>query len=178
MLTIVYLLLGVAFMGGLFWALTQITARQRKLNAELARLERLAAEVALNAEAILDRVDDRADRLNELMTRAEARVAEAVAVQTPPPPVVEAPAPAAEAAPPKKKRTRKAAAPAPAAEVSPEPEAGTNPPTPIAKYQELRGAVWTMADQGKSPTDIAQALNVPRGEVQLLLNLRAKKVTA
>jgi hypothetical protein len=42
MLTIVYLLLGVAFMGGLFWALTQITARQRKLNAELARLERLA----------------------------------------------------------------------------------------------------------------------------------------
>jgi hypothetical protein len=133
--------------------------------------------VALNAEAILDRVDERADRLNELMARAEARVAEAVAVQSPAP--VEAPveAPAVEA-PPKKKRTRKAAAPAPAAEVAPEPEAVTNSPTPIAKYQELRGAVWAMADQGKSPSDIAQALNVPRGEVQLLLNLRAKKVTA
>jgi hypothetical protein len=165
-------------MGGLFWALTQITARQRKLNAELARLERLAAEVALNAEAILDRVDERADRLNELMARAEARVAEAVAVQPPAP--VEAPveAPAGEA-PPKKKRTRKAPAPAAeSVEPKPEPEAVTNSPTPIAKYQELRGAVWAMADQGKSPSDIAQALNVPRGEVQLLLNLRAKKVTA
>ncbi|HYF93940.1 MAG TPA: hypothetical protein VD969_17130 [Symbiobacteriaceae bacterium] len=167
MLTIVYLLLGVAFMGGLFYALMQITARQRRLNAEMTRLERLAAEVSLNAEAILDRVDERVDRLNDLLARAEAAVA---AVPEPAAPEV-APTPVAEEEAPKKKRTRK---PKEAAGS----EAATPAPTSIEKYQKLRDAVRTLSDQGKDPSDIAQELGIPRGEVLLLLNLRAKKVTA
>ncbi|HYG60753.1 MAG TPA: hypothetical protein VD902_21975 [Symbiobacteriaceae bacterium] len=156
MSTIVYLLLGVAFMGGLFYALMQVTARQRRLTAELTRLEQLAAEVALNAEAILDRVDERTHRLHELMERAEA-MAEAAASEPAP---AQAPVPEA--------------VPEPAPEVSPEPAA----PTSIEKYQAMRTAVWQKADMGKSPSEIAQEMGIPRGEVQLLLNLRTKKVTA
>jgi len=157
MLTIIYLMLGLAFMGGLFWALMQITARQRRLTAELTRLERLAAEVSLNAEAILDRVDERADRLNELLERAEAAVAR-VPAEAPPAPV----------------------APAPSV-VIPEPVVAQDvPPAPtsIEKYQKLRDAARALADRGKSPSEIAHELEIPRGEVLLLLNLRSKKVTA
>lgn len=160
MLTIVYLMLGLAFMGGLFWALMQITARQRRLTAELSRLERLAAEVSLNAEAILDRVDERTDRLNELLERAEAAVARVPAVPAPAP-VVPAPV---------------VAAPAPAAVAEPEEDLPPQAPTSIQKYQGLRAAVWLLADHGQSPSDIAHELNIPRGEVLLLLNLRSKKV--
>ncbi|HWI63612.1 MAG TPA: hypothetical protein VNT75_17395 [Symbiobacteriaceae bacterium] len=164
MLTIVYLVLGLAFMGGLFYALMQITARQRRLTAELTRLERLAAEVSMNAEAILDRVDERTHRLHELMERAEARVAAAVAAPVP----VAAPAPVATPAP----VVTPAAVAAP-----PEPEELPEP-TSMQKYQGMRTAVWHLADKGKNPSDIAQELGIPRGEVLLLLNLRTKKVTA
>jgi len=169
MLTIVYLLLGLAFMGGLFYALTQITARQRRLQAELTRLERLAAEVSLSAEAILDRVDERTHQLTQLVERAEARVTAAVAA-----PVVEAPV--AEAP---KKRSRKKKVEEPASVVEPVAEApAAQAPTPIQKYQDLRASVWAMADKGRDAAEIAQSLGVPRGEVQLLLNLRKRKVTA
>lgn len=154
-MTAVYLFLGLALMAGLFYALTQITARQRRLNAELTRLERLAAEVAMNAEAILERVDERLDRLN-------ARVAAAKSIEPPTGRLVpESPA----------------AAPAPAVEQVQE-TAAPSPPTSIQRYQEARNSVWTLADRGLDPSGIARVVGIPRGEVQLLLNLRGRRVTA
>lgn len=151
-MTAIYLALGLAIMGGLFYALTQITARQRRLHAELTRLERLAGEVALNAEALLDRVDERAIRLGELLGRAET-LSRAVKAQTPPPPT-EAPAQARPA---------------------PEPQA---PPTSLQRYQSMRASVWAMAEKGMDPLAISQALSIPRGEVQLMLNIRARRASA
>lgn len=205
-MTAVYLILGLGFVAGLYYALTQITARQRRLNAELTRLERLAAEVAMNAEAILERVDERVDRLNELATEVEAAAAAArVAVESagqaapaptaaPAEPVAEEPQPK-----PKKQRTRKAPAakaePAPAEPAQPAPALQVAQPAPVesapapaaetkegvkslAKYQEVRTAVFALADQGKDAGAIAQAMGLPRGEIQLILNLRGRKVTA
>lgn len=196
-MTAVYLILGLGFVAGLYYALTQITARQRRLNAELTRLERLAAEVAMNAEAILERVDERVDRLNELATEVEAAAAAArVAVESagqaapaptaaPAEPVAEEPQPK-----PKKQRTRKAPAakaePAPAEPAQPAPVESAPAPAAetkegvksLAKYQEVRTAVFALADQGKDAGAIAQAMGLPRGEIQLILNLRGRKVTA
>lgn len=180
--TAIYLLLGLGLVAGLYYALTQITARQRRLNAELTRLERLAAEVAMNAEAILERVDERIERLEALAAEVEAKVNAARAAVEPQPlpapeeaPVVPAAQPAAEEAPSKPKRQRSktagAAQPEPPAPASAEPKAQPN-------YQERRAAVFAMADEGKEIGEIAQALGIPRGEVQLMLNLRGRKVTA
>ena len=51
--TVLYLLLGLAAIGALAFAFYQVTARQRRLMAELTRLERLTAEVVMSAEAVL-----------------------------------------------------------------------------------------------------------------------------
>lgn len=157
-MTAIYLTLGLAIMGGLFYALTQITARQRRLNAELTRLERLAGEVALNAEALLDRVDERAMRVGELLGRAEALTA-GISRARPPEVVALPPTPAV-----------------PARE-EPVPESQA-PPTSLQRYQAMRTSVWSMADKGMDPLAIAQALSIPRGEVLLMLNLRARRASA
>jgi len=198
-MTAVYLVAGLLLVGLLYYVLTQITARQRRLNAELTRLERLAAEVSMNAEAILERVDERIDRLNELTTEVEQRMSElraAAANQSAAPALLPNTQPAA-AAPgmsepkaeeaPKQRKPRKRAAqevatvpaepPAAPVEEPATPEDPTNP-TSLQRYQQLRVAVSSMADQGKSAAEIAQELGVPRGEVQLILNLRGRKVTA
>jgi hypothetical protein len=174
MIVTLYLLIGLAVAGALYWALTQITARQRRLNAELTRLEQLAAEVSLNAGAILERIDQRTAELTALLAQVEARV-EAHAEATLEP----APAPAPAPAPRKRSRTkepeRQALQPAPSP--APTPPA-SEVPAPVQRYQELRTAAWALADQGKESGAIAEALGIPRGEVELLLNLRGKKVSA
>jgi hypothetical protein len=179
-----YLLIGLAVMGGLFWLLMQITARQRRLDAELTRLERLAAEVAMNAEALLEQVDERMDQLHDLLAVVEAKAAPREAVPREAAPREATPAPGKRG----RRRKQKEAKPAPpepsaaaqaagATEAAPEP-APDRPGAPGQKYQELRPAVWALADQGKDPGAIAQELGIPRGEVILMLNLRSRKVTA
>lgn len=179
----VYLLLGIALVGGLFYVLTQITARQRRLNAEITRLEQLAAEVSMNAEAILERVDERIDRLNQLAAQVEVQAVSRLLSSEdslPAPEAVATEPVALPAATPKRKRSQKNR---PAAEqpeagqlVSPQPAA--EEPGPAQRYQEVRMAVWAMADEGKDAIAIAQALSLPRGEVELLINLRSRKVNA
>lgn len=210
--TAIYLLLGLGVVAGLYYALTQLMARQRQLNAELTRLERLAAEVSMNAEAILEHVDERIDRLAEITAEVEAKaeatlslieavqagkageVSPAQAAPKPGEPEVRAiPAPAKKQAKPRKRQGAQTSPQAPTAEA---PKAGSRPakakepvkeaeepakdipPASLQRYEETRSAVFALADQGKSPVEIAQALGVPRGEVQLMLNLRNRKVTA
>jgi hypothetical protein len=174
-MTTFYLLLGLALMGGLLWALTQITARQRRLDAELTRLEQLSAEVTMNAEAVLERVDERIEQLTQLLAQLEARAQVAAAEQQEPGPAPPAPE-GEQAPPPRKRRGRSAKARSVEVEVGAAPESGHPAPTPAQRYQELRARVSALADQGKSPAQIAQELGIPRGEVELMLNLRVKQV--
>jgi len=169
----VYLVLGLCVIAGLAYVLMQVTARQRRLNAEMTRLERLAAEVTMNAEVVLEQVDLRIERLQKVVAEAEAKVA---ALQAAPPatPAAAGP-PASRPAEPANPAPEAMAAPAPEPEA---PAAAGGQLTSMERYQQMRTAVWTLADQGRSVLEIAQALGVPRGEVQLLLNLRGKKVTA
>jgi len=178
-----YLTLGVALMGGLFWTLTQITARQRRLNAEMIRLERLAAEVSMSAEAVLDKVDERIDQLAALLARAEQTAQGQVEGSAAAPATSQEPGPA----PRKRKRSRPRTTPQPAPEhsaaaVAPEApaviETPLPTPPPLQKYQDLKTAVRELADQGRTSGDIAEELGLPRGEVQLMLNLGTRKVTA
>lgn len=175
LMVVVYLLLGLGVVGALYYAVTQITVRQRKLDADMTRLERLAAEVAMNAEAILERVDERIEQLERLSAELEARAAQ---MQASPP------VPLAEAAPAKPRRSRprqsaaraaQDAAPVPAAE---SPASPGKPSQPKPNYAEIRARVYAMADAGHDALDIAQALGIPRGEVQLILNLRGAKMNA
>lgn len=201
---LLYLLIGLGVMGGLYWTLNQITRRQRKVDQDLRRLEELTAEVTLNAGAVLEQADDRIALLQELLQAVELKAAE-----EPAPTVAEsekkAPAPAPASADRPKDSSVEAATPVdvapaalatplssvspaepgPAATPGPAPAASepvpAEPAAPISslqRYQALRSAVWALADQGLDPVAIAKKLGVPRGEVQLMLSLRSRRVTA
>lgn len=216
--TAVYLVLILAAVGALLYLLTQVAGRQRRLNAELARLEHLTAEVAMTAEAMLDRVDERIERLSRIADRVEAKVAaraaaleqeeslaaaaQATATAQPvaaaqpsvaaPPSVAEAAAPASTTTPAPRKRGRprknplpeqapaapvqQAAAPAPTPAAPAASQPAVQPGTSFAHRNDKVQAVTALAREGKSVAEIATALAIPRGEVQLILNLR--KVTA
>lgn len=187
--TVLYLLLGLAAIGALAFAFYQVTARQRRLMAELTRLERLTAEVVMSAEAVLDEVDQRVAELKRLADalasapgegragstlsgRASAETEEPTPTQTaaqmPPQELPEMPA----------QTPIQAATRAPAQKPAQEP-AGSVPQHGDAdrsadRYTAAREAVYRLADEGKSPVEIAEALGFPRGEVQLILNLRGR----
>lgn len=187
---VAYLLLGLAVIGALAYALYQVNARQQRLMAELTRLERLTAEVTMSAEALLDEVDQRTQRLSQLAAELEHRAAAQLEAQA----EARTQAPAQPSEPPavgqKPKRQRKArgGAQATPAEQQAQPGSGAAEPVPVPaaaepaqapaapdRYGDLRQAVWRLADEGKDAVEIAATLGVPRGEVMLLLNLRGKK---
>lgn len=177
----VYLLLGLAVAGALIYALMQVNARQQRLHAELTRLERLTAEVTMNAEALLDQVDERIERLQQLAAvieeRAKASLANPLPVPAaePAPALVQAPTSAEAQAPAEGAPSMAVASPPPA---EPASEATPAEAKPGGRYDHLRQSAFAMADQGKSPLEIAEALLIPRGEVQLMLNLRGRKVSS
>ena len=141
----------------------------------------------MNAEAVLEQVDQRIERLNRLAAAVEAR-AQTVQVEE-----VPQASPTPEKAKAKKRAPRAAgksaaemavAAQAPAAHeppavepVPPDPVPPPAPKTPADRYSDLRQSAFALADQGKSVLEIAEALSIPRGEVQLMLNLRGRKVS-
>jgi hypothetical protein len=174
---VIYLLLGLAAMGGLFWLLTQITARQRRVNAELTRLERLAAEVSMNAEAVMEQVEDRIAQLQKLADEVQAKAVSAAAVPSdlgqaprveaePAPIAGQVPAPDQPPAKRKRGRPRK---------VQPPVEVPVEVPASPGRYQALRAQVVSLAGQAMDAAAISRQLGMPRGEVQLILNLLTKK---
>ncbi|MDF2627630.1 MAG: hypothetical protein K0R39_1461 [Symbiobacteriaceae bacterium] len=164
----IYLAAGLAAIGLLCWLLYQASLRHRRLQAELVRLERLAAEVTLHAEQVLDQVDERTHELQELVRSASVQVtaaAQAAAMaQADPAATARVPAPVALSAPV-----------APVA-----PGAPGAPPAPAEpdRYNDLRTQVISLAGRGVAASQIAQMLGLPRGEVSLILNLSKKKATA
>lgn len=205
--TLFYLLIGAGFLGGLYWILTQITRRQRKVDESLRRLEELVAEVTMEAGAVLEEAEDRIELLRELLHAVELKAVEEGAEQAAPAPgqvwseAAQAEAPDTKAAPlaaptAAAVRTAQAAPDSPAAPAAPaaaapalrqqaapveaaagaalEPRAVSS----LERYQRIRATVWALDDQGLSPAEISQQLGVPRGEVLLMLNLKARRVTA
>lgn len=176
-----YLLLGLAVIGALFYVLMQITARQNRLNAEMARLERLSAEVFMHAEAVLDQVDERVAELRRLATepepapRLDVKVADAVR----PADLI----PVAKAAEPEPEPEPK---PEPMPYVQPEPVPPVHPmvQAPVADAAEVGGTasvrerVVRLADSGLDAAAIAHEVGLPRGEVQLILQLHRRKLMA
>jgi len=71
--TFVYVLLALAAVGALAYAVYQVTVRQQRILAEINRLEQLTAEVTMSAEALLDEIDERMARLNDLAAELEIR---------------------------------------------------------------------------------------------------------
>lgn len=219
---VLYLLLGLAVVGALFYALTQVNRRQQRLHAELTRLERLSAEVTINAEAVLEQVDQRIEQLEALSLRLEERAqqlyegrveqatrplpdrprpheapaplgssspdalaasfeealqaARALSGQLAPPASQEPPTPESHLHPTAESQPLPAAESADLEaelELPPEP---ASPVTPADRYAALRQSVYELSKEGKSPLEIAEALAIPRGEVQLILNLKGKKL--
>lgn len=213
MQTVLYVLLALVAIGALAYAFYQVTVRQQRMLAEITRLERLTAEVTMSAEALLDEIDQRMARLNELAAQMEIRMvadlqAEAQAQvkaqpedravaqevsgrahehermtqpgsKTEPEPGAE-PEPEATPAPQKPKRARRAGAGsrsrAAAGQPSPDSQETQEAPPQDAgdRYGSVRDAVYRLADEGKGVLEIAEALQLPRGEVQLMLNLRGR----
>lgn len=189
-----YLIAGLLGIAALCWILYQANLRHRRVQAELLRLDRLAAEVTLHAEAVLDQVDERIAQLQKLMDAASAQVAAAASAPTPTPAPTSIPAPTpAPAAAPRhtappaaspaaspysayRPLPEPAPAPAPAAAqpAAAAPQAEADPP----RSSELREQVVALAEGGSTVAQIAQALGIPRGEVGLILNLNKKKASA
>ena len=162
--TYLYLLLALAVVGALAYAVYQVTVRQQRVLAEITRLERLTAEVTMSAEALLDEIDERMARLNELAAQLEIRAVAELQARAE---EGAGGAPEPEPAPPKRERKGPSGS---GKEVS----AGEPVHGPADRYGDLRQAVWRLADEGKDAVAIAEALGVPRGEVLLLLNLRGR----
>ncbi|HYF76257.1 MAG TPA: hypothetical protein VD973_03945 [Symbiobacteriaceae bacterium] len=169
-----YLIEGLLGIAALCWVLYQANLRHRRLQAELLRLDRLAAEVTLHAEAVLDQVDERTAQLQKLLDAATAQVAAATGVASAPAPTptpVPAPAPGYAPAP----ALARAMAPAPSPEPPPAQAVQPADENDSLRYSELRTKVAALAEGGIPVAQIAQMLGVPRGEVSLILNLQKKK---
>jgi hypothetical protein len=146
-------------------------SHQRQLERDISNL---MVEMLETARQMTAQLDTRAARLEALIDDADARLAalrSATAASVADAPVRPAPAVACEA-------------PA-ATTVVPEPViapfvADSAPPAaPVEETPELESPpdprhaeVYALADQGRSPGEIARSLNRPNGEVELILALR------
>lgn len=139
--------------------LTQLEEVSRRINAQAeTQLAKLTAAIAA-ADARLARLE------RPLTTRSAARVVAAAGRATPPPAPL---APPPVAAPDALGQPESESS---AAESPPAP-----PPQPPASSSESRDArrqrIYELADTGTTPITIADTLQVPLGEVELVLNLR------
>lgn len=183
----VYLLMGLAFVGAMLFLLQQITVRQQRVSAEMARLEQLAADVAMTTEAVLDRIEQRGERLKALADRIEAQaqqveaekqtapgVKEEAAAPTPEAPKAEAQKPDAPAAPVEAPTKRKRTTRAKSSEKveTPAPKRQRKPKAPAAGDEKASAAARTAAVE-EAPADHDR-----QDEVRRVLELTGKGKSA
>ena len=118
-------------------------AQQRAIERQM---QNALVEMAEMARQISAQIDTRAAKLEELIRQADQRI-DAMKSQPPAPGI--APSPAAASEPPS-------------------PPSPLDPPVVDARHAQI----YALADQGHSSRDIAQQLNRPSGEIELILALR------
>ena len=139
-------------------------SQQRQVERDVSNL---MVEMLETARHMTAQLDTRAARIEALIVEADSKLAAlngALATQ----PAV-APASAAPAEP-KEKPTN--AALAPVEEAPPVDEPSAPEMTPETPPDPRHAEVYALADQGRSPGEIARSLNRPNGEVELILALR------
>lgn len=129
----------------------------RELNGLMVDLHETAREIAAQ-------IDNRYAKLDVMVRYADERIRKLEALQS----QLAGGASTAVTVPPEQ-NVSAAAANRPVISADPAP---SSPPTDPA-HQEI----YTLADSGKSARDIAQAINRPTGEVELILNLRSRTST-
>jgi hypothetical protein len=124
-------------------------AQQRTVEREMSNL---LVELSQMARQVTAQLDTRSAKLELLMQQADQKIDEL-------------------------KRLSEAARPAAPSSGAGEPAAGAHPvgtarsaPAPDPRHAE----VYALADAGRSPQEIAQQLDRPRGEVELILALRPR----
>jgi len=137
----------------------------REVSTELSAL---LAELEETSRRLTAQLDNRYTRLEQLLVEADSRIA----------------------------HLERLAAPAPTTQTAPnfQPTARPNPPAAVSEAQQMlqrlraeRGApapaddpaytpIYALADQGKSPREIAQHLNRQPGEIELILALRPRSM--
>jgi len=120
-------------------------AQQRSVERQM---NNLIVEMADMARQITAQLDTRAARLEELIRQADQRIGQLNRGDSLSP---------GAPAPPSDSRNLASA------------DSRSEPPEP-SKHADI----YALADQGKSPADIARALDRPRGEVELILALRPR----
>jgi DNA-binding NarL/FixJ family response regulator len=126
-------------------------SQQRQIERDM---NGLMVEMLDTARQMTAQLDTRAARLEVLMKEADARLAALKA------------ATGSTAAGP---TFTSSSSPAPAAPAAP---LAVAPPSPETPPDPRHAEVYLMADQGRSPQEIARKLNRPNGEVELILALR------
>ena len=144
-------------------------AQQRSVERQM---QNLLVELSEMARQITAQLDTRAAKLQALIDEADARLA-----------ALRATTASAPAEPPMFSRATDAEPVVPADEVpmfrTPAPRPVDRSPTaaePAAAVEPTAGphdAVYALADRGRSAAEIARELDVPRGEVDLILALRS-----
>jgi len=116
----------------------------REVREVAQQLNDLLAELQDTSRRIAAQIDNRYAKLDALLAEADARI-----------------------------RRLEQLSSAPHPDATPAPRDSAPPPPAVvidAKYQPI----YILADQGKTPREIAQELGTPPGEVELILNLRPK----
>jgi hypothetical protein len=127
-------------------------AQQRSVERQM---QNLLIELSEMARQVTAGLDTRAAKLDLLIREADEKIASLSALN-------------ARAAPGASSQFPSASPPA-------APPAPAPPPPPIAYEPDPRHVeVYTLADQGQSPSQIAAQLNRPNGEIELILALRPR----
>ena len=146
---------------------------QQSMDELLTQLEEVSRRINAQAEtqlakltAAIEAADARLARLERPLTIRSAARAVATAGRATPPPAPLPPPPVAAPDAPGPPES------APSAAESP-PTMTPQPPTPSSESRDARRQrIYELADAGTTPITIADTLQVPLGEVELVLNLR------
>jgi hypothetical protein len=129
-------------------------------------MEQLMVELHDLTREMNARLDTKMHALNELIIQADGRITELKALAS-------AADQKASSAPKRKRKPRSTPVKkTPAKAVAADPVAPPAAPVPVANQRHSR--IYTLADQGLSPQQIADQTDKLTGEVELILSLRAK----